>query len=315
MMPDVHVVVVAYNRRELLSASLAAIKSQTAAIAAVHVVDNGSTDGTDEMVATQFPKVQLHALRQNTGGAGGFAAGLFLSLSQNADLVWLMDDDSVPNPTALAELLQVRDSYAGPLPALLASKVVWSDGRDHPMNTPRQKPGASAGERAAARAVGCLPIRSASFVSVLVSADAVRAVGLPEADYFVWNDDFEFTTRLLRNRRGLFCPNSVVEHRTKTFGATDADPGERFYYEVRNKVWTFTRSDGLSAPERILYSGSTLARWVRTFAKSDNRSQLRTGLRRGLVDGFTTRPRDVHAVLGDAGIESADITLRKPSSA
>ena len=34
-------------------------------------------------------------------------------------------------------------------------------------------------------------------------------------------------------------------HKTKTFGSTDADPGERFFYEVRNKVWLFTRSNGL----------------------------------------------------------------------
>ena len=91
-----------------------------------------------------------------------------------------------------------------------------------------------------------MPIRSASFVSVLVDAAMVRERGLPLADYFLWNDDFEFTTRLIRGRRALYCPASVVVHKTKTFGSTDADPGERFYYEVRNKLWLFARSRGLS---------------------------------------------------------------------
>ena len=94
-----------------------------------------------------------------------------------------------------------------------------------------------------------MPVRSASFVSLLVDSEAVRAVGLPEADFFLWNDDFEFSTRLLRDRVGLYCPASVVEHRTKAFGSTDLDPGDRFYFEVRNKVWTFTRSRR-SAPDR-----------------------------------------------------------------
>ena len=70
----------------------------------------------------------------------------------------------------------------------------------------------------------------------------VRERGLPVADYFLWNDDFEYSTRLIRGNVGLYCPDSVVVHKTKVFGSTDADPGERFFYEVRNKVWMFTRS-------------------------------------------------------------------------
>jgi len=46
-------------------------------------------------------------------------------------------------------------------------------------------------------------------------------------DYFLWNDDFEFTTRLLRGNTGLLCAASVVVHKTKTFGSTDVDPGDR----------------------------------------------------------------------------------------
>ena len=44
-----------------------------------------------------------------------------------------------------------------------------------------------------------------------------------------------------------------------SFGSTDVDPGGRFYYEVRNKVWLFTRSRGLSPLEKIGYGGATLA--------------------------------------------------------
>ncbi|MFL6287932.1 MAG: glycosyl transferase, partial [Actinomycetes bacterium] len=154
-----------------------------------------------------------------------------------------------------------------------------------------------------AATIGCVPVRSASFVSLLVDADAVRAVGLPEAEFFLWNDDFEFSTRLLRDRVGLYCPTSKVEHRTKTFGATDRDPGDRFYFEVRNKVWTFTRSTGLRPREKALYAGSTIRRWVRTFAASDDRGVLVTGLRRGLVDGVRRPPRDAVEFLSSAGVE------------
>ena len=143
-------------------------------------------------------------------------------------------------------------------------------------------------------------MRSASFVSVLVDGARARAVGPPVADYFLWNDDFEFTTRLLRGRRGLWCPDSVVVHRTKTFGASDADPGPRFYFEVRNKLWLFTRSPGLAPAERLLYAGSTLARWVRTFRGSSDRAVLRRAALRGLRDGLGSGPRSNAEVLAPA---------------
>jgi GT2 family glycosyltransferase len=298
---NVQAVVVAYNRRSLLAEALTAITSQSRPIDSLHVIDNASTDGTSTMVAEQFPDAVLHTLPTNTGGAGGFAAGIAFALAAGADLVWLMDDDTVPSPTALEELLRAYDAYPGTRPAGVASKVVWTDGRDHPMNTPRARPGASRDTLSAATTVGCVPVRSASFVSFLVEAGAVRSVGLPEADFFLWNDDFEFSTRLLRDRVGLYCPASVVEHRTKAFGSTDADPGERFYFEVRNKVWTFTRSNGLAPTEKALYAGSTLRRWVRTFAASEQRGVLFAGLRRGLADGARRAPRDVHEVMATAG--------------
>ena len=296
-------VVVTWNRRDLLVESLEALASQTHPPDAVVVVDNASTDGTTDLLRSEYAHHELVHLTVNTGGAGGFAAGIERALTHDADLVWLLDDDTVPTETAAEHLVAAWTKYpsTGERPALLASRVVWTDGRDHPMNTPRVKPGASVAERDAADAVGCLPIRSASFVSVMCDAEVVRARGLPIADYFLWNDDFEYSTRLIRDGVGLSCPDSVVVHKTKVFGSTDADPGERFFLEVRNKVWLFTRSSGLSPAEKVLYGGSTLRRWVRTFARSKDRSTLARGLRTGLVAGVTRRPRSNGVVLAAAG--------------
>jgi GT2 family glycosyltransferase len=296
-------VVVTWNRRDLLVESLNALAAQTRPADGVVVIDNASDDGTDQLLAREFAQrdgFEIVRTTRNLGGAGGFALGLERALESGCDAVWLMDDDTVPEATALERLLDVRTRFVGETPALVASKVVWTDGRDHPMNTPRRKPGASRLEIYAAVAVGCVPIRSASFVSVLVDAETVRDRGLPIADYFLWNDDFEFTTRLIRGLPALYCPASVVTHKTATYGSTDADPGERFYFEVRNKVWLFGRSAGLSPLEKAVYGGSSLRRWARTIAASTDRKTLLRAAGRGVVDGVRTKPRPTHDVIASA---------------
>jgi len=300
--PRVIAVIVTYNRRRLLLESLAAVHAQSRALDAVIVIDNASTDQSAAAVRARYPSVQLAELARNTGGAGGFAGGLALALHDDADLVWLMDDDTVPGPGALVALLAARRRHPGRPPAVVASRVVWTDGRAHPMNTPRTKPFVTRAERVAAAAGGCLPIRSASFVSILVDAGLCRRRGLPQADYFLWNDDFEFTARLLRGNSGLLCPASVVVHQTAAFGSTDLDPGPRFFYEVRNKIWTLRARSPLAPAERILYGGSTLRRWARTFARSRDRGVLRSALVRGIAAGLATSPRPTAEILAAAGL-------------
>jgi len=299
-------VVVAYNRRDLLIEVLDALAGQTTPVAAIVVVDNASTDDTAAVVRERYPHVDLVSVTRNTGGAGGFAIGAARAVvRQAADLVWLMDDDTVPTDTALEALLaSVGDDSTV---TIAGSRVVWTDGQDHPMNTPRPKPFVSAAERSAAEARGAMPVRSTSFVSMLVRADAVREHGLPIADYFIWNDDFEYSMRLLRRSRGFFVPGSVVVHKTVKLGATDVDPGARFYYEVRNKVWLIRLARGLSPAEKVLYTGSSLLRWARTFRASADRPLLLTGLRSGLRDGFRGRPRPNRVVLAGLGEASDDV--------
>ena len=299
-------VVVAYNRRDLLIEVLDALAGQTTPVAAIVVVDNASTDDTATVVRERYPHVDLVSVARNTGGAGGFAIGAARAVvRQAADLVWLMDDDTVPTDTALEALLaSVGDDSTV---TIAGSRVVWTDGQDHPMNTPRPKPFVRAAERTAAEARGAVPVRSTSFVSMLVRGDAVREHGLPIADYFIWNDDFEFSMRLLRRSRGFFVPGSVVVHKTVKLGATDVDPGARFYYEVRNKVWLIRLARGLSPAEKVLYTGSSLRRWARTFKASADRPLLLTGLRSGLRDGFRSRPRPNAVALAGLGEASDDV--------
>ncbi|WP_297722670.1 glycosyltransferase [uncultured Mobiluncus sp.] len=306
-------VVVAYNRAELLRECLDGLKSQTRPLDQILLIDNASTDNTPAVAQTHPAVTDYVRLDENTGGAGGFAAGIARAVATHkADLVWIMDDDTVPTPTALAELLRARAAYRG-TPALLASQAVWTDGREHPMNRPRRRPFLTRGVRKNAAAIDCVPIRTASFVSILMDARAIRTEGLPIAAYFLWNDDFEYTSRLLRQRVGLYVPASIVVHKTAKFGNSAASPGARFSNEVRNKIWTFRDSSGLRPEEKLLYGGKTLLRWSKLLCCSSDSKELLAYAREGLHQA-RNRPESTASILANTPVAHDVKAVLSPTS-
>jgi GT2 family glycosyltransferase len=233
--PAVVATVLTRNRVELLRECVAAVLAQTRPVDGLIVVDNASTDGTLAMLAAEFPGVDVVALPENQGATGGFYEGVAAALRTRADWFWLLDDDSIARPTALEELMAGLDRLDGAAPpALLCSRVEWTDGNPHLMNRPvvrRHDP------RDVTQALRrrLLPVRAATWVSLLVAREAVERVGLPPRHFFYQADDIEYTARMLRDARGYLVPDSVVEHRTPT-QHTAVDDDHRFYYHARNNV-------------------------------------------------------------------------------
>jgi rhamnopyranosyl-N-acetylglucosaminyl-diphospho-decaprenol beta-1,3/1,4-galactofuranosyltransferase len=229
-------VVVTRDRRELLRECLRALQAQDAPPEQILVVDNDSSDGTPEMVREEFPAATLLRQEVNEGATGGFHAGMAAGARTGARWLWLLDDDTIAHPDTLARLLAGGERAPAP-PALLCSRVEWSDGRAHPMNMPivRRRDVAAlvaAGERR------LLPIRACSWVSLLVAREAVERHGLPCKPFFFQADDIEYTARVLRAEAGYCVPDSVVEHRTKTPHDALSDPDDRrFYYHARNTLY------------------------------------------------------------------------------
>lgn len=262
-MPEsVHAVIVTFNRKHMLRECLAALAEQTRPPDRVLVVDNASTDGTAELVRREHPEVDLLALPTNEGGAGGFHEGLARAYRGCADWVWVMDDDTIASANALAELIATPGRLEGlPPPVLLASKAVWNDGRVHPMNIPQfERDRLERIVRATEN--GVLPIRAATFVSLLVKRDAIERHGLPLKHFFLWSDDVEYTARILRQDAGYAVPTSVVHHKTKTAYTAVSSTGDRFYYHVRNMLYMI-RGDAWETREKLFLA------WVVTSTSYD----------------------------------------------
>ena len=76
MIPDVSIIIVSWNTRDVLRDCLHSIADQTTRAHEVIVVDNNSNDGTAEMVSREFPTVTLIANDTNRGFAAANNQGI-----------------------------------------------------------------------------------------------------------------------------------------------------------------------------------------------------------------------------------------------
>src|SRR4051812_16144882 len=99
--PLVSVVVPTWNGSDLLPECLSSIQGQTYARVETIVVDDGSSDGTADLVLDQFRSVRLVRLAKNRGFAAAVNAGI---RAATGDIIALLNNDAVADPQWVEEL-------------------------------------------------------------------------------------------------------------------------------------------------------------------------------------------------------------------
>jgi GT2 family glycosyltransferase len=235
----VAVVVVTYNRAELLGRTLDGLAAQTLAPDAVIVVDNASTDHTRQVLDTHrgLPLQRIH-LDTNTGGSGGFRSGMAAAYAQGFGRIWLLDDDIVPAPDCLAVLMAydeaclmvVREDTRGHL----VEKAATDFDLTHPWSVrPKRASVETAyGDRSAMPERVELDV--VAFEGFLVRREVVEAVGLPDDSFFIFYDDVDFALRARRAGYRIWAIRDAVLVRQLDFDQQHALDTWKGYYMYRN---------------------------------------------------------------------------------
>jgi len=293
-------VIVTYNRLPLLKEAIAAVKSQTYQISRIVVVNNASTDGTEEFLSflsSQDKRFLIVNMERNTGGSGGFSEGIKRAAHMRPDWIWVMDDDTIPHVDALERMMPyTTDERIG----YLCGKVVWTDGSVHMMNRPCAFDGKGAEETGLYKGNGdVFRIRYASFVSLLIKGCVPYKVGLPYKEFFIWGDDREYTTRIHQQGWLAYCvPASVAVHKTKTnyvssLSVIPASVAWKLYYDMRNN--TFLKRKRKNC---VLFLFSFINKYslrVRRVKKrhlpKEEEKALLSAIQRGMLAGLTFNPK------------------------
>jgi GT2 family glycosyltransferase len=241
-------VVVTYNRKKLLQECLDSLLKQTKPLDSIIIMNNASTDGTEEMLRKKYLKNPIFDyvnLGENTGGAGGFHYGIKRAYEKEFDWIWCMDDDVVLKDNALKELLKVINKNKNIEFGFLCSRVIGVNGLS--MNTPSvdTKKGRNnypIWDELLDQA--CLRIRRATFVSFLLNKISVKKLGFPIKDFFIWGDDTEYSLRITSQMPAYLVGKSLAVHKRhiqkppNILTEKDFQRIKFFFYMYRNDLYT-----------------------------------------------------------------------------
>lgn len=294
--------VVTRDRPQLLLRVLQALHAQQRRPDRLIVVDNASGAATSVALAA-CTGMGMEVVRSdvNLGGAGGFALGMRHALAGSCDWLWLLDDDAVPRPDALALLAGALGGPASGAGAV--APAVREFGALAPVHRRRYSLWSglewSLGPGHYARA--CAAVDTASFVGLLVAARAAVPAGLPDADLFLSYDDTDYCLRLRRAGWPLWLvPASVIDHLRSPEARMRAGPiGPRHYFNLRNRIVVARRHARLPRLAAGVATVTGLLLWLGCRGRFD-RGATRIALR-ALTDGWAGRLGGYPALLQPAG--------------
>lgn len=222
-------VVVTYNRHVLLAECISALRNQTQKPDAILVVNNGSTDSTEEWLKSQ--QDLFFITQDNAGSGGGFNTAINWAYTNHYSWIWCMDDDGYPKEDALEKILAANTETLSLRNCAVLNKedkktFVW-----------KTKHYATIDE------VDTNLIKGIGhpFNGTLLHRNVIDRVGLPKPNLFMWGDESEYYCRITRknNIPVYTVADSIHYHPAAVFTfKTDWDYKNnwKMYYYVRNRL-------------------------------------------------------------------------------
>jgi rhamnopyranosyl-N-acetylglucosaminyl-diphospho-decaprenol beta-1,3/1,4-galactofuranosyltransferase len=235
----VAVVVVTYNRADLLAGMLDGLAAQTRRPDAVIVVDNASTDRTGEVLAarTDLP-LHVTTSASNLGGAGGFHVGVRAAYDGGWDRVWLMDDDVVPAPDCLERLMAVDEDCLIAVREDTSGALVEKAAIDFDLRNPLAiRPKRSAVDTVYADRASMperVEVHNVAFEGFMARRSVVAEIGFPDPAFFIFYDDADYAVRARNAGRRIWAVRDAVLVRQLDFSQQHDLAGWKGFYMYRN---------------------------------------------------------------------------------
>ena len=109
MKPKVFILILNWNGRDYALACLRSLRELDYRNCEIAVIDNGSTDGSEEAVRKLYPDIKVLQNRENLGYAEGNNRGIQLALKSGTDYIFLLNNDTKIYPECVSRLVEAAE--------------------------------------------------------------------------------------------------------------------------------------------------------------------------------------------------------------
>lgn len=217
---DLSVIILNYNTKQLLHDCLeSALKSSSVNQMEILVSDNGSTDGSIEMIKSDFPQVKLLENKQNLGFSKGNNLAIKIATGRH---VLLLNSDTVVKPDAFKLMVARADSDSNI--GAIGPKILLANGELDPSSR-RNFPNPA---NAFLRLFGLkkfsnynitgsideeMSIEAIMGACMLVPRRVIDKIGMLDEQFFFYGEDLDWCFRIKEaGYKILYYPSAEILH-------------------------------------------------------------------------------------------------------
>lgn len=235
------IVVVTYNRLELLQQCLQKLEKQTYPIDSLMVVNNASTDGVTAGFLNSYkgnlPLTVIHN-DMNTGGAGGFYTGIKQAHQLGYEWIFIMDDDVFADSGCIEQLMKVAH------PCMIAVRE-YKDGQlveraaiEYNLSNPfyLNPKGLAVCDKYKNREdmPATIEVDNVAFEGFMIKREVIDIIGYPESKYFIFYDDVDYALRARKAGYSIKAVRDAKLIRQLPFDQQGAINSWKAFYMFRN---------------------------------------------------------------------------------
>ncbi len=238
-LPSVIVTVLNYNRASDTIECVRSLEGCAYQPMEIVVVDNGSTDGSLELLRHELTNVEIISTGKNLGYTGGVNFSFSTARKKNPSYILVINNDTIVKPYFLNYLVDAmeKNRHAAAAGGTIychhdKTKIWYAGGRlirwrglaVHDNKNKHLDPSRLNGLRKVSFITGCM---------ILFRASSLDDIGLEDSRFFMYLDDIELSARIKSKGYDLlYVPNSITYH--KVIGEKEST--FKLYYSVRNRL-------------------------------------------------------------------------------
>lgn len=233
------IVLVTFNRMELLHEMLTSIKKQTIQATKIIIINNASSDGTYDYLNNLNDDIYHIVHNQiNSGGAGGFHQGSKLAYDLGYDSIFLVDDDIILDTKCLESLLKYNFNAMIAVREDKNGNIMETAGFDYNLTNPLKvnpKSHTIANKYSKRSEMPeYLKVKTISFEGFFIKRELIDKIGFPYQDYFIFFDDLDYALRVQEAGDEIYAIRDAKITRQYEYIQNTALGTWKSYYMYRN---------------------------------------------------------------------------------